>query len=105
LNEHTNRDQRALGPQLGEDVGHHVVVAGDVVEFQALKLSLELAHLSAVGVHRVLLDVTGLVDLVDDDLGVAVGDESLDSEGNNDAQPMDQGLVLGTVVGRFVVDL
>jgi hypothetical protein len=43
--------------------------------------------------------------LVDDDLGVAICDESLDSEGNNDAQPMDQGLVLGTVVGRLVVDL
>jgi hypothetical protein len=45
---------------------------------------LKLAHLSAVGVHRVRLDIAGLVDLVDDDLGVAVGDESLDSEGNND---------------------
>jgi hypothetical protein len=43
--------------------------------------------------------------LVDDDLGVVVGDESLDSEGNNDAQPMDQGLILGAVVGRLVVDL
>jgi hypothetical protein len=43
--------------------------------------------------------------LVDDDLGVAVGDESLDSKGNNDAQPMDQGLVLNIVVGRLVVDL
>jgi hypothetical protein len=43
--------------------------------------------------------------LVDDDLGVAVGDESLDSKGNNDAWPMDQGLVLSALVGRFVVDL
>jgi hypothetical protein len=56
-----------------------------VVEIQTFEVSLKLAHLSAVGVHRVLLDVAGLVDLVDDDLGVAVGDESLDSEGNNDA--------------------
>jgi hypothetical protein len=62
---------------------------------------LKLAHLNAVGVHRVLLDVTGLVDLVNDDLGVTVGDESLDSEGNNDAQPMDQGLVLSAVVGSL----
>jgi hypothetical protein len=43
--------------------------------------------------------------LVDEYLGVAVGDESLDSKGNNDAQPMDQGLVLGVVVGRLIVDL
>jgi hypothetical protein len=43
--------------------------------------------------------------LVNDDLGVTVSDESLDSEGNSDAQPMDQGLRLGAVVGRLVVDL
>jgi hypothetical protein len=43
--------------------------------------------------------------LVDDDLGVVVGDESLHSEGNSDARPMDHGLVLGAVFGRFVVDL
>jgi hypothetical protein len=60
---------------------------------------------TTVGVHQVLPDVAGLVDLVDDDLGVAVGDKSLDSEENSDAQPMDQGLVLGAVVGRLVVDL
>jgi hypothetical protein len=41
-------------------------------------VSLELAHLSAVGVHRDFLAVAGLVDLIDDDLGVAVRDESLD---------------------------
>jgi hypothetical protein len=49
---------------------------------------LKLVYLGVVGIHYVLLDVAGLVDLVDDDLGVAVGDESLDSKGNNDAQPM-----------------
>jgi hypothetical protein len=66
---------------------------------------LELAHLGVVGIHCLLLDVACLVDLVDDDLGVAVSNESLDFEGNNDAQPMDQGLVLSAVVGRLVVDL
>jgi hypothetical protein len=43
--------------------------------------------------------------LVDDDLGDAVGNKSLDSEGNSDVQPVDQGLVLGAVVGHLVVDL
>jgi hypothetical protein len=75
------------------------------VEFQALEVGLEFAHLSVVGVHRVLLDVVGLVDLVYDDLGFAICDESPDSEGNDNTQPMDQGLVLGAVVGRLVVDL
>jgi hypothetical protein len=77
----------------------------DVVEFQALEVCLELARLSAIGVHRVRHDVAGLVDLVDDDLGDAVGNKSLDSERNSDAQPVDQGLVLGAIVGRLVVDL
>jgi hypothetical protein len=76
-----------------------------MVTLQALEVNLELAHLGAISVHRVLRDVTGLVDLVDDDLGVAVGDEPLDSQGNNDAQPADQGFVLVPIVGRFVVDL
>jgi hypothetical protein len=66
---------------------------------------LKLAHLSAVGVHPVLLDVAGLIDLVNDNLGVAVGDELLDSEVSGDVQPMDQGLILGAVVGCLVVDL
>jgi hypothetical protein len=46
---------------------------------------LKLAHLGALGIHCVLLDVADLVYLVDDDLGVTISDESLDSEGNNDA--------------------
>jgi hypothetical protein len=66
---------------------------------------LELAHLSAIGIHCLLLHVEFLVDLIDDDLGVVVRNKSPDFEGNGDAQPMDQGLVLGAVVARLVVDL
>jgi hypothetical protein len=76
-----------------------------VVELKTFEVVLKLSHLGAVGVHCFLLDVACLVDLVDDDLGVAVSNESLVSEGNNDAQPMDQGFVLITIVGRLVVDL
>jgi hypothetical protein len=43
--------------------------------------------------------------MIDDDLGVTVSDEPLDSQGNSDAQSVDQGLVLDAIVGRFVVDL
>jgi hypothetical protein len=77
LDEYAGRDQRALRPQLGEDVGRHVVVVRDVVELYSFEVVLELAQLGAVGVHRFLLDVACLVDLVDDNLGVAVSDESL----------------------------
>jgi hypothetical protein len=68
LDEHASWDQRVHGSQLREDVDRHVVVAADMVKLQALEVSLELTHLSAVGIHRVLPDVAGLVDLVDDDL-------------------------------------
>jgi hypothetical protein len=68
-------------------------------------VNLELPHLNAVGIHRVLLDVTRLVELVDDNLGVAVSDEPLDSLGNSDAQSVDQGVVFSAVVGHLIVDL
>jgi hypothetical protein len=68
-------------------------------------VSLELAYLGAISIHRILLDVACLVDLIDDDLGVTVSDEPLDSQENSDAQSMDQGLILGAIVGRLVVDL
>jgi hypothetical protein len=50
-----------------------------MVEFQALEVDLELPYLNAVGIHRVLLDVARLVDLVNDDLGVALSDKPPDS--------------------------
>jgi hypothetical protein len=51
----------------------------DVVKLQVLEVGLELTHLSTVSVHRVLLDVVGLADLIDDNLRVTVGDKPLDS--------------------------
>jgi hypothetical protein len=41
-------------------------------------VGLALPDLGAVGVHRVLLDVANLVDLVDDNLVVTVGNKLLD---------------------------
>jgi hypothetical protein len=75
------------------------------MKLQTLEVGLELAYLSVASVHRILLDVTRLIDLVDDDLGVAVSDEPLDSQGNNDAQSVDHGLVFDAIVGCLVVDL
>jgi hypothetical protein len=78
LDEHTSWDQRALGTQLGENVCHDVVVTTGVVELQAFEVGLELPDLCVVGIHRVFLDVARLVDLVDEDLGVAVGNKPVD---------------------------
>jgi hypothetical protein len=41
-----------------------------MVELKTFEGIFELAHLDTVGIHRFLLDVACLVDLVDDDLGV-----------------------------------
>jgi hypothetical protein len=75
------------------------------MEFRALEVGLKLSDLNAVGVHRVLLDVARLVDLVDEDLGVAVGNEPLDSQGYGDAQSVNQGLIFVIVIRHLVVDL
>jgi hypothetical protein len=50
------------------------------MELQAFEVSLKLLYLGAISIHRILLDVAHLIDLVDDDLGVAVSDELLDSQ-------------------------
>jgi hypothetical protein len=76
-----------------------------VVELQAFEVVLELPDLSAVGIHCVLLDVAQLVDLVNNDLGVAVCNKPLNPQGHGDVQPVNQGLILGTIVGCLVVDL
>jgi hypothetical protein len=42
------------------------------MELSTFEVVLELAHLGAVGIHCLLIDVACLVDLVDDNLGVTV---------------------------------
>ena len=69
-----------------------------MVEFLAVEVGLELMYLLAVGVHVLLSAVSILVDLLDDDFGVAVGEEPLDAEGGRDPETMDEGLVLGRIV-------
>jgi len=43
-----------------------------MMKFQAVELGLELADLFAVGIHLLLGAVPVLVDLLDDDFGVAI---------------------------------
>jgi hypothetical protein len=75
------------------------------MKLQGLEVGLKLAYLGAVSIHRILLDVARLNELVDDDLGVAISDEPLDSQGNSDVQSLDPGLVLGAIIKHLVVDL
>ena len=62
-------------------------------------MGLELTYLLAVGFHLLLSIVTILVYLLDDNFGVAVGEEPLDAKGGRDPETVDEGLVLGRIVG------
>jgi hypothetical protein len=76
LDEHARRNQNALGAQLGENVGCHIVVIVDVVELDSFKVAFKLAYLGAVCMHHIFLDVARLIDLVKHDLGVTVSYEA-----------------------------
>jgi hypothetical protein len=56
---------------LGEYVSGYVVVPWDVLELDPLEVAFEFMNLSTVSIHRVLDAVPLLVDLLDDDLGIA----------------------------------
>ena len=62
-------------------------------------MGLELAYLLVVGVHLLLGAIPVFVDLLDDDFGVSIGEEPLDAEGGRDPETVDEGLVLGRIVG------
>ena len=68
------------------------------MEFLAVEVGLELMYLLAVGVHVLLSAVPILVDLLDDDFGVAIGKEPLDAKGGSDPETVDKGLILGCIV-------
>ena len=68
------------------------------MEFEAVEVRLEFSYLLVVGVHLLLGALPVLVDLLYDDLGVAVDEEPLDAEGGGDLETMDEGLVLSCVV-------
>jgi hypothetical protein len=54
LNEHAEWYDGPLGSELGQNVCRHVIIPGDVVEFQTIELSFELPDLPPVGIHLLL---------------------------------------------------
>jgi hypothetical protein len=76
-----------------------------MLKLHPLEVAFEFANLSAVSVHRVLDAVPLFVDLLDDDLGIAKSQYSLDAKGHCYAEPVDQGFILCAIVGGLVVDL
>jgi hypothetical protein len=92
LNKHTGWYDGPLGSELGQCIGRHVVVPGDVVELQAVKLGFDLPDLPALPV---------LVDMLYDDFGVAICQQTLDAECDSDPETMNKGFILGSVVGSL----
>ena len=72
LNEYAGWYDGPLGSKLGQNIGSHVVVPGDVVELQTIELSFEPPDLPVVGVHFLLGALPVLVDLLYDDFGVTI---------------------------------
>ena len=101
LNEHTEWYDRPLGSEFGQNIGRHVVVPGDVVELQAVKLGFQLPDLPAVGIHLFLGALPILVDLLYDDFGVAVCQQALDAERDSDPEIVFKSFILGSVVGSL----
>ena len=101
LDEHAGWYDGLLGSELGQSVSRHVVVLGDVVEFQTIELSFELPDLPAVGIHLLLGALLVFVDLLYDDFGVTISQQMLDVECDSDSEIMDESFVLGSVVGSL----
>ena len=72
-----------------------------MVELQTIKLSFELPDLPAVGIHLLLGALPIFVDLLYDDFGVTIGQQTLDAECDGDPETVNESFVLGSVVGSL----
>ena len=84
MNEHAGWYDGSLGSELGQRVSRYVIVPGDVVELQTVKLGFELPDLPAVGIHLFLGALPVFVDLLYDEFGVTISQQMLDAECDSD---------------------
>jgi hypothetical protein len=101
LNKHAGWYDGPLGSKLGQNIGRHIVVPRDVVKLHTIKLGFELPDLLTVGVHLLLGALPVLVDLLYDDFGVAISQQTLDAERDSDPETEDESFVLSSVVGSL----
>ena len=92
------------GCNLGELISGLVVASSDVIELEAVELVFQLAHLVAVRFHLRVMAARGLHHLFDDELRVTSNVEAPDPELDDDAESIDEGFILGDVVGGGEVE-
>ena len=71
------------------------------MELQTIEFGFELPDLPAIGVRLLLGALPVFVDLLYDDFGVTIGQQTLDAECDGDPETMNKSFVLGGVVGSL----
>ena len=72
-----------------------------MVELQTIKLGFKFPDLPAVGIHLLLGALPVFVDLLYDNFGVTISQQTLDAECDSDPETVDKSFVLGSVVGSL----
>ena len=71
------------------------------MELQTVELTFELPDHPAAGIHLLFGALPVFADLLYDDLGVTVSQQTLDAKCDSDPETMDESFVLGSVVGSL----
>ena len=101
LNEHAGWYDGPLGSKLGQNISRHIIVLGDVVELQTVKLGFELPDLPTVDIYFLLGALPVLVKLLYNDFGVTISQPMLDAERDSDPKTVDESFVLSSIVGSL----
>ena len=86
MNEHAGWYYGSLGSELGQNIYYHIVVPRDVVELQAIEFGFKIPYLPAIGVHLLLGALPVFVDLLYDEFGVTISQQTLDAKCDSDPQ-------------------
>jgi hypothetical protein len=90
-------------PEPNEGVSRFVITSEDMMEFKTIKLFLQPPNLQSICLYAGVAVVWLSIDLVDDDLRVAMYVKSLDAELGGDAQVLDECLIFHHIVGHVDV--
>ena len=71
------------------------------MELRTIEFGFELPDLPAIGVRLLLGALPVFVDLLYDDFGVTISQKMLDAKCNSDPETMNEGFVLGSIVGNL----